>query len=207
MASNAISSLLEKARTGDQIAFEEALGKYEDELVRAVSNKLRSINGTDNDSADILQKTRLKAWNAIGSGKFRYESDPKFGGWLIMIAMNCILDSKRDKTLRLSQLPTLEDGLNFDVANEQRSQLSALTHAERTTALQRIINQLPEEMSQVIQLRMLGWKYNDIAKALRTNAGTIRMRALRAEERLKNDPSVHRLCMEWSSIVFQAPDD
>ena len=93
-------ALIERARAGDQDAFESIVRAYE-KLLYNIS--LRML-GSPEDASDAVQEAFLRAYTSLAS----YRGEGKLSGWLCRIANNICLDAlrRRRETVSLS----LEDG-------------------------------------------------------------------------------------------------
>jgi RNA polymerase sigma-70 factor (TIGR02960 family) len=85
-------SALERARAGDDRAFEEITGPYLAELRLHCYRMLGSVQ----DAEDTLQETLLAAWRGLG----QYEGRAGLRTWLYRIATNRCLNALRDNARR-----------------------------------------------------------------------------------------------------------
>jgi RNA polymerase sigma-70 factor (ECF subfamily) len=95
------TELIERARAGDQQAFEELVGPYQRELRVHCYRVLGSLA----DAEDGLQETLMAAWRGIGG----YEGRASIRTWLYRIATSRCLNMLRSARRRpLMNPPTLE---------------------------------------------------------------------------------------------------
>ncbi len=87
------SSVLERARAGDEQAFAAAVDPYRRELHAHCYRMLGSLH----DAEDALQDALLRAWRAIG----RFEGRSSLRSWLYTIATNTCLDQIQRRPKRV----------------------------------------------------------------------------------------------------------
>ena len=81
--------LLQRARTGDERAFDLLVQRHGGAARRAV----RRLVGHPEEVEDLLQDALLKAWRGLD----RFRGDSAFGTWLVQIASRTALDHLRRK--------------------------------------------------------------------------------------------------------------
>src|ERR1700757_3398575 len=84
--------LLERARSGDQTAFQQLIEPYKGEL----QLHCYRILGSTLDAEDALQETLLSAWQALG----KFEGRSAISTWLYQIATNRVLSIRRSARRR-----------------------------------------------------------------------------------------------------------
>lgn len=177
-------ALAEKARRGDDEAFETIVNRYS----RLIYNiALRSADSPE-DAADITQETFLKAWRSLSS----FRGDCALSTWLCRIALNCSCDharaSKRHFTLSLT-VPEEEDGKEWDLpeTNVQALPEEEIARREEIDAVRQAIAALPEEQRIIVTMRdITGLSYAEIADTLDLEMGTVKSRLNRARAAIKN---------------------
>ena len=171
---------VERARTGDERAFEALVTAHERLVYTLAYQRLRS----EEDARDAAQETFVKAWLSLPS--FRGES--RFSVWLCRIANNVCTDMQRKRTLPAISLD--DDGTRsgeggLDVPDERYSPEAALEKKELRQALRRGIEALPDEYRQALTLRELGGlSYDEIAETLDIDMGAVKSRLYRARRKL-----------------------
>ena len=170
--------LLRRARNGDPEAF-EALAAGVESLVWRVC---WHYTGNREDASDCGQETMIKIWRGLG----QYRGDCAFETWVYRIAVSCSLDFLRKKKRRPAESiePLRERGLDLPdgaPGTEERA-LAADEHAR----LRRAVAALPEDQRDALVLTQLeGKSYEETARLLDTNPGTVKSRVSRARNRLK----------------------
>lgn len=175
--------LVERARAGDQRAFELLVIKYQRRVERLVGRMVRDVDLVP----DIAQETFIRAYRAL----HQFRGDAQFYTWLYRIAVNTakkfLLDLKHDPTVSESALASKDDDdETFISRNEPSSDEtpeSALAAKEITRVIDEVLALLPEDLRQAITLReMEGLSYEDIAAVMACPIGTVRSRIFRARE-------------------------
>jgi len=175
--------LVERARAGDQRAFELLVIKYQRRVERLVGRMVRDVDLVP----DIAQETFIRAYRAL----HQFRGDAQFYTWLYRIAVNTakkfLLELKHDPTVSESALASKdEDDETFIARNEpstDETPESTLAAKEITQVIDEVLAQLPDDLRQAITLReMEGLSYEDIAELMACPIGTVRSRIFRARE-------------------------
>lgn len=169
---------LRRAQKGDAQAFEQLVTPHEQMLWRVCWHYTRH----QEDAADCLQETMLKAWRAIKS----YRGECAFTSWLYRIATTVCLDFLR-KQKRLPQTESAdalaEEG--FSPVDGSPTPDEAILKAESTESIRAAIDGLPGDMRTVIILYALqGLGYEEIAEVMKTSVGTVKSRLNRARQKI-----------------------
>ena len=170
--------LIERATHGDAQAFNELMALHERRMY-AVAFRMC---GTKEDAEDCLQEAMLRIYRAIAT----FKAQSSFGTWVYRITMNTCLDELRRRKNRpgTSLDDMLEAGWAPSDSGDGPEQYSLRT--ELRVALERMILELPEDMRAAVVLRDIqGLSYEDIARALDANVGTIKSRISRGREKLR----------------------
>ena len=171
---------VERARAGDELAFEALVTAHERLVYTLAYQRLRS----EPDAQDAAQETFVKAWLSLPG--FRGES--RFSVWLCRIANNVCTDMQRKRTLPAVSLDdggTRDGEGGFDIPDERYSPEAALEKKELWQALRRGIEMLPDDYRQALTLRELGGlSYDEIAETLDIDMGAVKSRLYRARKKL-----------------------
>ncbi len=173
-----IQNHIEKAKTGDQIAFTFLLDFYWNEVYGFM------IKRTENeaDTEDIVIETFAKAFDKIGS----YNSEYGFNTWLIAIAKNVHIDMLRKKK---SSLFVNNDDENDNYANsivdDSPSAEDELIIEQNLAQLLLCIKELKPAYQEVIQMRYFQeMSYQDMADQLEEPLNNIKIKLLRGKKLL-----------------------
>lgn len=184
--SYAEEEFIEKLKSGDAAAFDLLVTRYSDELYGLL---FRLTEDTE-ETGDLLQETFLSALKAIN--KFRGEADLKT--WLFRIAINESRNRhrwwkrrKKEKTFSLdapvgdSDTP-YSDTMSGTSATPEENAL----RQEREKLLRSALLQLPDIFREAIILCDIeGLSYEEIARTLEINIGTVKSRIARGREELR----------------------
>jgi RNA polymerase sigma-70 factor (ECF subfamily) len=181
-------ALLEATRTGDEEAFSELVGRYRNQITSYI---YRMTNDYD-EAVDLAQETFVRVFRAMD----RYRTTYAFSTYIYRIATNlAISELRKRKRRRLVSLTGLFQAREevaaapreFHPMDASPLQDAALVDAERRGAVARAISTLPEKYRAPLVLRDVeGKSYEDIARILETNVGTVKSRISRARSFLRD---------------------
>ena len=170
--------MIERASGGDPEAFNRLMEQHERRMYAVA---LRMCANRE-DAQDCLQEAMLRVYRAIGS----FKGESSFSTWVYRITMNTCLDELRRKKNRQSS--SLDDLLDegWAPADDRSSPEKHAMRAETARVLHETIRELPEDMRAAVVLRDIqGYSYEEIAKILDINVGTIKSRISRGREKLR----------------------
>ena len=177
-------ALLERARRGDQRAFEMLVVKYRRRVERLIGRMVRDPDIVE----DIAQESFVRAWRALP----QFRGDSAFYTWLYRIAANTakksLMDLKRDPIVLESDLAG--DSEHDDETYRAERELTdgetpdaVLASKEIAQTVNAAIEALSDELRQAITLREIeGLSYEEISEAMNCPIGTVRSRIFRARE-------------------------
>lgn len=167
-----VRELVDRAVEGDAEAFGGLYDLFADDLYRYFYAHLNSYH----DAEDLVSRTFMRAWRAIGS--FKWKGRP-FEAWLFTLARNQLTDFHRE---RRNNLTTLDDARPDGRPGPEAVALSAAAARETREALQK----LTEEQRQVLVLKFFLERDNrEIAAIMGKREGTVRALQMRALQALK----------------------
>lgn len=182
-------TLLRRAKAGDIGAFEDLVRLHQNRVYNTVLRHVRD----EGMAADITQEVFIQAFRIIAE----YDDRARFSTWLYRVAMNTLVSQHRYLTAQkrggAKPTATLDADTAPDPAHDAR-RLNPGTRSpdeilEAREARERVldaVNALEMESRQVVVLREIeGLSYDEIAKVLGVNEGTVRSRLFRARERLR----------------------
>jgi RNA polymerase sigma-70 factor (ECF subfamily) len=174
--SAALDDLVEQARQGDPVAFEELVRAT---YIETYTLALRLL-GNEEDASDVTQETYLRAYRGLR----RFRGDAQFSTWLYRITANCASTQLgRQGKHRHAELS--EDHPVADARAESdpvaRSDNAAL-RAELTEAL----GDLPPKLRAVVVLRdIYDLPHESIAAELGISESAAKVRLHRARRKLR----------------------
>ena len=172
--------LVERVQRGDKAAFDLLVVKYQRKIFRLLSRLIR-------DSAeieDVAQEAFVKAYRALPN----FRGDSAFYTWLYRIAINTaknylVSQGRRAPTSTQSDIEDAETFDDGDHLRDLNTPDSMLVTKQVGEAVNRAIDQLPEDLRTAIVLRELeGLSYEEIAESMQCPIGTVRSRIFRARE-------------------------
>ena len=171
------AELIERARKGEVMAYEELVRRYQDVAVRTAH-----VISPDGDAEDAAQEAFVKAFAALA----RFRPDAPFRPWLLRIVANEARNRRRSAGRRAGlALRVVEDRPSDDAAPSPES--AVLAH-ERRASLLAAINALRDDDREVIGARyLLELSEAETADALGIPRGTVKSRLSRALERLRTE--------------------
>ena len=152
-----------------EIRFEDLLERHEKEIYRFA----RRLTGNQQDAADVLQETFLKAFRAFR----RLPSDANHRAWLFRIASNSALNLTRSNKVRRA-LPISKA---FHLP-ERNGDLEELVETRRLTrVLAEVVRSLsPRQRVALLQKKYEGLSYQEIAATLGCSEETARAHVYQA---------------------------
>lgn len=170
--------LIQRAGRGDAYAFEQLMTAQESKMYAVA---LRMC-GNREDAQDCLQEAMLRVYRAISG----FKGQSSFSTWVYRITMNSCLDElRRRKTRTAASLDALLES-GFAPSDESDTPEQSSLRSEQRRALEQAIAGLPEDMRAAIVLRDIqGCSYEEIARTLDANVGTIKSRISRGREKLR----------------------
>jgi RNA polymerase sigma-70 factor (ECF subfamily) len=160
-----------RART-DRAAFGVLYDRYVDRIYAYCRRRLQ----TQEAAEDATSQTFLKALGAIA----RYQPEAgTFRAWIFTIANRVVIDSYRREKPAASL-----DGIG-DVRDPESGPEHVALDREASRELYALVDRLPEEQANLIQLRLAGLTDREIAGVLGRSYGAIRVAQHRAIKRLQ----------------------
>ena len=177
------AALVERARGGDDRAFESLVGHYQRKIYRLA----RNITQNDEDAEDVLQDAFLKAYTNLD----KFHGDSKFYTWIVRIAVNEALMKLRkrrsDKMVSLDEeLDLGEEGVTREIAVWDGNPEQTYSQEELRKYLDDAIQSLKPTFRTVFQLRDVEeLSTEETAEALDLSIPAVKSRLLRARLQLR----------------------
>lgn len=174
---NRIEALVEKARTGDRVAFDQLTRTCERSLRSAVEAQLGQGRGSA-EVDDVVQETLVLAFAAMI--RFQWRGEASFHSWMLRIARNVLIDRCKDS--RRSRYLELPEKLPANDVSPSR----LLRRDERFSRLERAVADLPPNYREVIRLSHIeGLKVREIASRMNRSEYAVKHLLARALRKLR----------------------
>lgn len=178
------AALIQASRDGDLDAFNRLVLAYQD----MVYNQAYRMMGEADAAEDASQEAFIAAYRNLAN--YRGGS---FKAWLLRIVTNACYDELRRRKRRPSTPlePLDEDNEEVEsphwLADPSESPEEAAERAELGNALQRCLNDLPDEFRTVVVLvDVQGMDYREAAQVVGKPLGTVKSRLARARLRMRD---------------------
>ncbi|PYS98554.1 MAG: RNA polymerase subunit sigma-24 [Acidobacteria bacterium] len=180
------SDFLDRLRNGDSEAFDTLITRYSGDIY----SLLYRMTEDSEEARDLTQETFLSALKAIKM----FRGDAELKTWLFRIAINQFRNRfrwwkrrKRNETISLDRpigegTATVAD----TIADEGESPEQAVLRHEKRDRLMKALAALPEIFRETIVLCDIeGLGYEETARTLEINIGTVKSRLARGREQLR----------------------
>lgn len=175
------AELIARTRAGDHDAFRALVDRYKNPLVGYLSHMVRDRSHAE----ELAQEAFVRVYQNVE----RYRDDGKFAPYLFRIATNLY----RSECRRKRRWDFLLLGFSRNGTHQRSPQTEALEQ-EIVRHVSGALAALPLRYRSAVVLRDIeGWSYDDIARMLGCNTGTIKSRISRGREQLK-----HALTPYWN---------
>ena len=174
--------LVQKARSGDQKAYAELLGRYRD----AIYFMLLKMVNNPSDAEDLTIEAFGKAFKNIG----QYTPNFAFSTWLFKIATNNCIDfirKKRAATISLDQSNNDPETTTVTIQSDTLDPEAHMINSQKVKLLREVVNKLKPRYRTLVELRYFKeYSYEEISQELELPIGTVKAQLFRARELLFN---------------------
>lgn len=179
--------LLERARTGDQEAWERLYERYEGELRRRVRARFGSELRAVEESVDVFQSVWREAISSLKH--FHYRGEGSFLAWLATVLRNK-LSSRAERMRTVKRGGPAPSGSVYAKALSRSADAkpgpaTRAEHDEDEELLLQTVEQLPADQRDLVRWALFeGRTHREIGRRLGIGEDAARMRVARAEARL-----------------------
>ena len=176
-------ALVDRARTGDVLAFETLVNKYDRQIFRIAQH----ITQNREDAQDVVQDAFLKAYEKLE----QFQGNSKFYTWLVRIAVNeSLMRLRKRRTGKMvsidEDIETEEGSVPRDLADWSPNPEQNYGQAELAEILRKTIQGLPHGFRIVFVLRDVdGLSTEETAETLGLSVPAVKSRLLRARLQLR----------------------
>jgi RNA polymerase sigma-70 factor (ECF subfamily) len=177
-------------RAGDRDAYRGLVDRYRDRLMGVIVR----MTGDRGEAEEIAQEAFVKAYLRLDS----FRGEASFGTWVVQIGVHLVRDRARRRR-RAERAPLGGRVVSLDAYRERHGTgtepraparsndpLERLCREEVQERLAAVLAHLPAEYREVLTLKHLeDWSYDEIAAITGATPGTIRVRAHRARQLLR----------------------
>ncbi|MEM7406818.1 MAG: RNA polymerase sigma factor RpoE [Pseudomonadota bacterium] len=174
--------LVDRARNGEQSAFDMLALRYQGRLAKLVGRYISDPA----DVLDVVQESLMRAYRALD----RFRGDSAFYTWLYRIGVNAAknhLDARSRRPGPDRLVPLDSEDVSFELVESDTPE-QWMRCDEMMDALDRAVCALPPELREALTLRELsGCSYEQIAERMECPIGTVRSRIFRAREAVSRE--------------------
>lgn len=179
--------LVARFNKGDETAFAEIMERYHTKIFGLAHNLLRNAA----DAEEIAQDTFIRAHRGLAN----FRGDSSLATWLYRIALNLsrnrywyFFRRRRQDAVSLERpLSEESDGTFSDlIAADTHSPVQETVTQEFSDLIAECMEKLDSRHREILTMRnILNLPYDEIARALGINVGTVKSRIARARENLR----------------------
>lgn len=163
--------LIREIKTGNVLAFELLVKKYQERLINFVNNIIKD----ETFSEDVVQETFISVYKTID----RVDLKKKFSSYIFQIAKNTGISYLRRKRMTMP----LNEALSSASSEGPEEHFERL---EKRDITQKAVGKLENKYKEIIRLYYFHeLSYREITKKLRMPLGTVKTNLLRAKSALK----------------------
>ena len=182
----AFSALLEQARSGQSNAATELVRRYEPELrrfvrVRLTDARLRRFI----DSVDICQSILGRFFTGFFAGKYQIQGPDQLIALLLHMARNELCDQLRRQRAARRGGRGVQPSASYPPEDLADSDASPSEQVAATEWVKEVLQRLTAQERLIVQRRMAGTGWAELARELQTNAEVLRKRFTRAMQRAR----------------------
>lgn len=170
MADGMERELIAQFKAGDESAVRAIVAEYRG----PIQTIARSMIGSPELAAEVVQQTFVKAWKSAAS----FDEDRAFAPWIYSIARRTAIDALRREGRRP---PVVADEQHVEVADDGLT----FERAWQIFEVRRALDALPDDERSVMKMsHLLGMTHQQISDELGIPVGTVKSRTDRARKRL-----------------------
>lgn len=181
------STLVQRFNAGDESAFTEIMQRYHNRLFGLSHNLLRNAA----DAEEIVQDTFIRAHRGLAN----FRGDSSLATWLYRIALNLsrnrywyFFRRRRQDSLSLECPLGADSSATFSdlIASTDADPAHESTTNEFVSLISLCMDKLDASHREILTMRnVLDLPYEEIARTLRINVGTVKSRIARARDNLR----------------------
>ena len=175
--------VIERAKAGDENAFEELVVANQDNVYRLALKMTKN----EQDALDISQEVFIKAYTNLRG----FRGDSRISVWLYRLTYNQCMDFLRkksgEKIISINKEDESGELYEPEIPDLRNIPEDNLLKKERTKIIAESFNELPKKQYDVLVMREISdMSYSEIAEVLYISEGTVKSRISRARMNLAN---------------------
>ena len=187
-----LTQLVEKARDGNRLAFNQLIDRYQGDIYRMIYYRIHR----QMDAEDLTQDVFVRAYRSIS----RLREPQRFRSWLYTIAVNRVNDYLRKKRVR-SIFKSSDEGPEIQQeADDRRENPEALEQVLKEDfwrQVGRIAQKLSKMEREVFMLRFMDdLNIAEISQILKKSESTIKTHLYRALAKFKKEKGLRQFLQE-----------
>jgi RNA polymerase sigma-70 factor (ECF subfamily) len=187
-----LTQLVEKARDGNRLAFNQLIDRYQGDIYRMIYYRIHR----QMDAEDLTQDVFVRAYRSIS----RLREPQRFRSWLYTIAVNRVNDYLRKKRVR-SIFKSSDEGPEIQPeADDRRENPEALEQVLKEDfwrQVGRIAQKLSKMEREVFMLRFMDdLNIAEISQILKKSESTIKTHLYRALAKFKKEKGLRQFLQE-----------
>ena len=173
-----LESLIERARGGDAVAFDQLMMAHQQRVMATAWRMLGNVE----DARDAAQEVFLRLYKHLP----KYDARQDFSGWLYRIVINVCHDVARKRGKRHSSLEAAQEAGTLPVLLSRDNSERAAMQSEEQAIVMKALSTLTEKERAALVLRDLeGIPTEEVARILGSSATTVRSQISTARTKIK----------------------
>jgi RNA polymerase sigma-70 factor (ECF subfamily) len=174
-------ALVQAARTGDMVAFEELVARHRDKIYARAYTMMRN----EDEALDLSQEAWVKGWQRL----VQFQGESSFTTWMTRIVINLCLDQlrkkKRQRAESIEELDEESGGVERQMPVVTVNPTERLERGELRARIDEALGKLSEAHRTVLVLHEFEhMEYKNIAKTMNCSIGTVMSRLFYARRKM-----------------------
>jgi RNA polymerase sigma-70 factor (ECF subfamily) len=174
-------ALVQAARTGDMVAFEELVARHRDKIYARAYTMMRN----EDEALDLSQEAWVKGWQRL----VQFQGESSFTTWMTRIVINLCLDQlrkkKRQRAESIEELDEESGGVERQMPVVTVNPTERLERGELRARIDEALGKLSEAHRTVLVLHEFEhMEYKNIAKTMSCSIGTVMSRLFYARRKM-----------------------
>ena len=183
--------IVERVRAGDEAAAAELVRAFEPEVRRFIRFRLTSPDlRRFLDSLDISQSVFSKFFVEFQEGRIEVESPAQLRGLLLTMARNKLFDRARRERAGKRDSRRVDGNAHREAMDAVDSTLSASSQLAARELLEAVMERLSDEERELLEQRLSGHGWNELAATFGATGDALRKRVTRAVDRVARELGV-----------------